>query len=625
MRKKALSLALALALALTLLPAAALAAEDSPQRGVLTYTEPIKPQYEAAQAFSEGLAAVRQNGKWGYIDTTGKAVIPFQYDQAYAFHEGKAVVGTLAATDNYGSDGEPSYVYRYTAGFIDQSGRYTPFRSSTGEAVSYVTDSQDILDGDGILFHNGYACLLEDFGMGCAGLYDASGDPVSLTVQSTYGSYDALIDPTTVNEGFIVCGAGFLNLATHRALEPVVDPVKFPETFNISCYPFNQGLGPVSFGVSDGQGGELWYMGFINASGQWVIQPFPIRDYWVINSKTSYKLFGDTGLAMFQNTDGLYGAIDKSGNTVIPFQYQDLRPVGEGRIPFQQNGKYGYLDAGDLSVVIPAQYENATGFSNGLAVVYDGAKAFLIDWNGSPVPGGDRLRTETYFREEDGRRYYLEPDEFVVIQENGKYGYGHVEYLPALPEEDEMSSWAYGEVTAAIEQNLVPVYLQSLYRSSIKRGEFCDLTMQAVTEILGVSAEELVQQRTGKSLSAWVAGYPFNDTSDANIIAAYALDIVGGRGNGTFDPYAPITRQEAAALLTRGAKVLGMDTTVITDAGYADSADVASWARDSVNYAAQINVMNGSGGSFTPAGAYSREQSFMTIYRLYQALLETQG
>ena len=57
--KKLLSLALSLAMALSLLPGGAMAAESKPERGVLTYSEHIKPQYEDAQAFNEGLAAVK--------------------------------------------------------------------------------------------------------------------------------------------------------------------------------------------------------------------------------------------------------------------------------------------------------------------------------------------------------------------------------------------------------------------------------------------------------------------------------------------------------------------------------------------------------------------------------------
>ena len=62
--------------------------------------------YDEAIAFSEGLAAVKQNGKWGYLDSTGKVVVPLQFLDALSFHSGLAVV----------SNGT-----RY--GFIDRSGK----------------------------------------------------------------------------------------------------------------------------------------------------------------------------------------------------------------------------------------------------------------------------------------------------------------------------------------------------------------------------------------------------------------------------------------------------------------------------------------------------------------------
>ena len=35
----------------------------------------MSPQYDACSSFSEGLAAVKKGGKWGYIDKTGKTVV----------------------------------------------------------------------------------------------------------------------------------------------------------------------------------------------------------------------------------------------------------------------------------------------------------------------------------------------------------------------------------------------------------------------------------------------------------------------------------------------------------------------------------------------------------------------
>lgn len=61
--------------------------------------------YDKAREFTEGLAAVMKKDefgvdKWGYIDTTGKLVIPlkFQYEPGY-FHQGLALVQPYEKTD----------------------------------------------------------------------------------------------------------------------------------------------------------------------------------------------------------------------------------------------------------------------------------------------------------------------------------------------------------------------------------------------------------------------------------------------------------------------------------------------------------------------------------------------
>jgi len=43
----------------------------------------VEPVYDEAMPFVNGCAAVRQNGKWGYINARGKTVIDFYYDAAY--------------------------------------------------------------------------------------------------------------------------------------------------------------------------------------------------------------------------------------------------------------------------------------------------------------------------------------------------------------------------------------------------------------------------------------------------------------------------------------------------------------------------------------------------------------
>ena len=61
-----------------------------------TGTIVINPQFDSADAFSDGLAAVRigddKTGKWGFIDKTGRIAINLQFDESRSFSDGLAMV-----------------------------------------------------------------------------------------------------------------------------------------------------------------------------------------------------------------------------------------------------------------------------------------------------------------------------------------------------------------------------------------------------------------------------------------------------------------------------------------------------------------------------------------------------
>ena len=52
----------------------------------------IQPQYDEVQSFSEGLAAVKQGDKWGYIDRQGNTVRDFEYEEPLSSEKVKAIV-----------------------------------------------------------------------------------------------------------------------------------------------------------------------------------------------------------------------------------------------------------------------------------------------------------------------------------------------------------------------------------------------------------------------------------------------------------------------------------------------------------------------------------------------------
>lgn len=52
----------------------------------------IVPQFDDARGFHEGLAAVRIGTRWGYVDTTGRFAVPLRYLEAGDFSRGRAVI-----------------------------------------------------------------------------------------------------------------------------------------------------------------------------------------------------------------------------------------------------------------------------------------------------------------------------------------------------------------------------------------------------------------------------------------------------------------------------------------------------------------------------------------------------
>lgn len=178
------------------------------------------------------------------------------------------------------------------------------------------------------------------------------------------------------------------------------------------------------------------------------------------------------------------------------------------------------------------------------------------------------------------------------------------------------SAWAQAEVTEATQAGLVPSDLLSSYTSAITREDFCRLMVKLIEAESGKDIADYVASQS-KEISA-----PFTDTSAQEVKAAYALGIVNGVSATKFNPTGSITRQEAAAMLERTAKLLGLSSG--SGLSFTDSGKIASWASGSVAFVSGLTdpttggaVMGGMGnGNFGPTGTYTREQAIATTLRL---------
>ena len=643
MKKRILAVILAATLSLTFIPTA-FAAET--ERGVARFEELIAPQYEDAGIFSNDLAPVKKDGKWGYIDLKNKTVVPFEYDYACFFYEGYAIVGKFDTRPYEHWDYEKdAYVTVHSKviviGRIDTSGNYKPLRGYNYDWETGSLTKQDLYyDADWFSFtrqfyyYGGWVNINNR-------VFDTNGDQFETIDIERYAARfaptEALVaawDLYDFMDGAVYLdlkGNVVLNLTGQRYFDANNkqisgndidwDQIRY-RTYISGIRPFNQGLAAVweaTFDHSTYESTEKF--GFINKSGKWVIPP-QFDSFYVNDIYGRYQIFADNGLASVSK-EGRYGAIDINGRTVVPFKYDVLWPFSEGLAAFELGGRYGYVDATGKEL-IPAKFVAATGFSNGFAIAGDGTKGILIDRKGNPIPGADKVNLNAYYSvNEDGSVITRQPGKYITTVVNGKYGFGKLSYDPPLPEKSEMNEWAYDEVVAAIEANLVPASLQNQYRSNITRNDYSRLVLHAICTMLDTELEDLVQKRTNRKLSDWVKEYKFTDVSSETVAAAYALGLVTGYEDGTFRPNNRITRQEAAVLLWRAAGVLGMNNANPPASEFADRGNVASWARREVDYVNSIGVMNGlTATTFSPTTNYTRQQSYMTIIRLLNALLK---
>ena len=163
------------------------------------------------------------------------------------------------------------------------------------------------------------------------------------------------------------------------------------------------------------------------------------------------------------------------------------------------------------------------------------------------------------------------------------------------------SEWAQEQVSAAIAENLVPQNLQSNYTQAITRAEFAALVVRLYENQRGTI--------TGRG--------SFVDTTDVNVQKAAYIGVVLGIGDNRFAPHDTLTREQAAVMLARLADAIDnpLSRRVAT---FVDNVTISFWAIESVGQVQASRIMEGIGGNrFDPQGSYTREQSIVTIMRLF--------
>lgn len=124
-------------------------------------------------------------------------------------------------------------------------------------------------------------------------------------------------------------------------------------------------------------------------------------------------------LKNFSDPTGKYGYKDANDNIVIPAKYEFAQAFSEGLAAVMSNNKWGYIDAKGVEV-IPFKYDNARAFSDGLAVVCQAGKCGYIDKSDNLVvpmiyQGADNFSNGLALVFNDGKCGYIDKTGAVKI------------------------------------------------------------------------------------------------------------------------------------------------------------------------------------------------------------------
>lgn len=654
MKKRAISFVLA-ALMLVAFAVPALAAEE--KTSTVTVTTLVAPAYEDAKGFSEGLAAVKKNGKWGFIDETGKVVIDFKYDYAGSFNEGFSVVaryeeGTLySSLDDGGIDG-------YIVYLLDTAGKETHLTVDlyySNECLPLGLFYLDTLENQGNLF-------VQEGVVNVAGaVFDTNGRQVmpndaelkalmdkceaNKLVEFSYMRYDYELDQEVKAYDYevfpaAVCVNGlipmcvrsygipvyFLMDKTGHIVKEYSDKIETTWADDDAIYLDN-------FSAPDSTGyiraaravSEDWeatgLFGLIDyATGKWAVQPAYDGYRYFINGET----FGN-GMWIVQKGDK-YGAVSQKTMTeTIPAEYDYLDIFTNGLSAACKDGKWGYIDTygNSYSVGLPgggtAKNLAITGpFSeNGVAAVYDEdtGKGYLVmdtPVNGvlPAIEGSDGVALSTYFPGFDGTiesiHTTISPDDIIAFEQNGKYGYykltfdlvGQNPFTDVLP-----GAYYFNEVVWAANEVIVDTSVKEFEpETGCPRWQVVDFLWRAA---------DCPEPTLTES--------PFEDVTPADsfyeaVLWANENKIALGRTATTFDPYGTVNRSEALTFLYRAA---GEPEAEEKGEGFADVADSAYYI-DAVSWAVSQSepIAKGIGGNkFAPNSRVIKCDMILFLYR----------
>jgi len=285
----------------------------------------IRPQFDEAADFSEGMAAVRIGNKVGFINRDGRIVVTPQFDDAAPFMYGRAQVKVCCGR---WSERHPGNRY----GYIDSDGKYigTPdflwVGQFSGSRSGDLAPAVMAAGGVGFVSPSGKVVIPATFED--VSVFGFTGGPAPVRSNGKWG---------------------YINKSGKWVIDPQFD----------GAWNFADGLAPVAVSGK-------W--GYIDTGGKWAVNP---------QFETAF--YFDQGYAPVRTGDK-WIFIDKKGTAVGDPLLDVSLTCNDGLRAAKGNDGWGFVQGAKF--VIRPMYDSTEPFIGGLARVTVGGQEAYIDKTG---------------------------------------------------------------------------------------------------------------------------------------------------------------------------------------------------------------------------------------------------
>lgn len=320
----------------------------------LKLQEKLKGQYDNVWDVAEGFAAVLKDGKWGFVDTSGKLLIPLQFEDPAQFKHGFATAkkdGKVGIIDKSGKVWVPflyDYIGNYHDGLFsarDFNSRYGFIDSANNVVIPFEYDDVNIS-----WFSGGLAIVKKGNKYGAIDKTNKTAVPFE---------YDELGINDGFEPGYAVGKKGTQVVLVDKTGKPVDLP-------NIVSYESIRPIEKNQFIVKEKASGKE---GIVDVTGK-VIVPINYKSvsnfykgYAIVEGDSGRFLITEKGTTLFEQTpffnlsvlsDNLfYGntttnetmyLFDATGKHVVEEGFGSIIPMAENMLLVNRDGKAWYIN-----------------------------------------------------------------------------------------------------------------------------------------------------------------------------------------------------------------------------------------------------------------------------------------